>query len=88
MSDHRQTIRALYKDGVLRPLEPLDLPDNTRVEVTVDPQGVLKRLDDLFARIHERNRDISLDEIERDVDRVIREIRAERRGGRDPLRCP
>jgi ribonuclease HI len=29
----RQTIRAVYHDGVLRPLEPLDLPDATEVEL-------------------------------------------------------
>jgi ribonuclease HI len=31
----RKTIRAVYKGGVLKPLEPLDLPDGTRVEFNV-----------------------------------------------------
>jgi len=86
MASKRQTIRALYKDGVLRPLEPLDLPDDTKVEVTVDPEGVLKRLDELFARVHARNLDIPLEEIERDIDQAIREVRAENRGGGGPSR--
>lgn len=30
-----QTVRALYQDGVLKPLEPLDLPDATEVEITL-----------------------------------------------------
>jgi predicted DNA-binding antitoxin AbrB/MazE fold protein len=29
------TISAIYKNGVLRPLEPLDLPEHTRVQVAV-----------------------------------------------------
>jgi len=80
MATNRQTIRAVYQDGVLRPLEPLDLPDNAKVEVTVDPQGVVKRLDELFSRIHQRNRAIPLLEIEEKIDRVIREVRRERKG--------
>jgi hypothetical protein len=31
----KKTIRAVYQDGVLRPLKPLDLPDGTSVEFTV-----------------------------------------------------
>ncbi len=30
-----QTVRAVYHDGVLKPLEPLDLPDATEVELQV-----------------------------------------------------
>jgi predicted DNA-binding antitoxin AbrB/MazE fold protein len=29
------SVPAIYKDGVLRPLEPLDLPEDTQVQVTV-----------------------------------------------------
>jgi predicted DNA-binding antitoxin AbrB/MazE fold protein len=29
------TISAVYEDGVLRPLEPLDLPEHTSVQVSV-----------------------------------------------------
>lgn len=31
----RKTVRAVYQDGVLKPLEPLDIPDSTEVEVTL-----------------------------------------------------
>ena len=31
----RKTVPAVYEDGVLRPLEPLDLPDRQRVTVTI-----------------------------------------------------
>jgi ribonuclease HI len=33
----KRTIRAVYRDGVLRPLAPLNLPDGTEVELTVRP---------------------------------------------------
>jgi predicted DNA-binding antitoxin AbrB/MazE fold protein len=32
----RQTIKARYHDGVLEPLEPLTLADETEVQVTVE----------------------------------------------------
>jgi predicted DNA-binding antitoxin AbrB/MazE fold protein len=28
-----KTIHAIYENGVLRPIEPLDLPDRTEVEI-------------------------------------------------------
>lgn len=31
---------AIYENGVLRPLQPLELPDQSRVEVTVRPAAV------------------------------------------------
>ena len=80
MASKPQTIRALFKDGVLRPLEPLDLPDDTSVEVTVDPEGMVKRFEELVKSIHDRNRGIPGEEIERDIDQAIREVRAENRG--------
>jgi predicted DNA-binding antitoxin AbrB/MazE fold protein len=32
-----QYIEAIYDDGVLRPLQPLALPDQSRVKLTVEP---------------------------------------------------
>jgi predicted DNA-binding antitoxin AbrB/MazE fold protein len=82
MASKPQTIRALYKDGVLRPLEPLDLPDDTSVEVTVDPEGMVKRFEELVKSIHDRNRGIPREEIERDIDLAIREVREEEKATR------
>lgn len=36
-SGGERVVRAVYQDGVLKPLEPLDLPDGTAVEVTIHP---------------------------------------------------
>lgn len=37
--DMSDTILAVFDDGVFRPLEPVDCPDGTRVEVIVLPQA-------------------------------------------------
>ncbi len=31
----QRTVAAVYENGVLRPLEPLDLPEHERVQVTI-----------------------------------------------------
>ena len=80
MLNHRTTIRAVFKKGVLEPLEPLDLAEGAEVEVTVDPEGLLKRFDELVREIHERNRDIPFEQVEADVDRIVHEVRREHKG--------
>lgn len=37
--DMRHSIPAVFDDGVFRPLEPVDCPDGTRVEVQVPQQN-------------------------------------------------
>ncbi|MDW8322376.1 MAG: antitoxin family protein [Armatimonadota bacterium] len=34
------TIEAIYERGVLRPLRPLELPEHTRVRLTIEPTPV------------------------------------------------
>ena len=37
-------VDAIYEDGLLRPLRPLDLPEHTHVRLSVEPlQDVLER---------------------------------------------
>jgi len=31
-----RTIKAIFEHGILRPLEPLALPENTQVDVTIE----------------------------------------------------
>jgi predicted DNA-binding antitoxin AbrB/MazE fold protein len=47
------TVRAIYENGVFRPVEPVDLPDGSRVEF--DPKILNSEEDDLAAqqRIYE-----------------------------------
>jgi predicted DNA-binding antitoxin AbrB/MazE fold protein len=37
----RQTVKARYHDGVLEPLEPLALADDTEMQVTVESGGAV-----------------------------------------------
>ena len=34
-TSHPQSVPAIYEDGVLRPLQPLALPEHARVQITV-----------------------------------------------------
>ena len=50
-----QTITATFEDGVLKPAQPLDLPDHTHVRLTIEPlingktvEERLAALDDLM----------------------------------------
>jgi predicted DNA-binding antitoxin AbrB/MazE fold protein len=79
MKNKRTTIRAIYRRGVLRPQEALDLPENSSVEITIRPDDATRRLQALFKKFHERNRNIPPEQIERDIERAIREVRVEDR---------
>jgi predicted DNA-binding antitoxin AbrB/MazE fold protein len=43
-----QQIQAIYENGVLRPLEPLRLPEHQRVRISIN--GIVSDSDDLLAR--------------------------------------
>ena len=40
----RREIRAIYENGILRPIEPLELEEQQRVRVTIDDGGPLADL--------------------------------------------
>ncbi len=33
-----RSVSAIFKDGEVRPLEPLDLPDETRLTIVIDEE--------------------------------------------------
>jgi predicted DNA-binding antitoxin AbrB/MazE fold protein len=35
LAEHEKSLKAVYEQGVLRPLEPLDLPESEEVTVTI-----------------------------------------------------
>jgi predicted DNA-binding antitoxin AbrB/MazE fold protein len=35
----KKSVEAIYENGVFRPLEPVDLPEHQRVQVTVTDEG-------------------------------------------------
>ena len=50
-------IHAIYENGVFRPVEPVDLPDQCEVEVeirTINTEPQQPSLDDVYAILNER----------------------------------
>lgn len=69
-------ISAIFENGVLRPLEPLDLPDRSEVELAIQaPDHWAKEFREFLARIHAKTRRFSNDEIEADITAASRESR-------------
>src|SRR5256885_16698953 len=64
-----KTVRAVYEDGVLRPLEPIPLEERQEVTVTISDEGNIPRDHPLLASPEEwadaAGGDISLDEVRR-----------------------
>lgn len=46
-----QSIRAVYKDGQLHPLEPLDLPDGQTVNITILAEDVTMTIEEMDLRL-------------------------------------
>jgi len=72
-------VRALYEDGVFKPLAAVELPNRSEVEITV----VDRRAFDAWwfahsERMRRRTPGISPAELDADVDAAIAEVRAER----------
>lgn len=73
-----RTILGRYEGGAIRPLEPIDIPEGTTVEVTIVTEGWSKRLRALLDRADERGRDLAPGEIEAEITRASDEARADR----------
>jgi predicted DNA-binding antitoxin AbrB/MazE fold protein len=64
-----RTIRAIFRDGNLEPLDPIDLPENTRVtvalldtdDVSADAIAELARKDGAFGFLNDPREDIYSD---------------------------
>ncbi len=73
---------AIFDGGVLRPIQPLDLPANTEVLVTID---VLPQPSLTVSRLNEFLRSLpSLGDDAEDFERDIREFRAELQPSKNP----
>jgi predicted DNA-binding antitoxin AbrB/MazE fold protein len=64
-----KTVQAVYEDGVLRPLEPVQLEERQEVTVTISDEGNIPRDHPLLASSEEwaaaAQDPISLDEVRR-----------------------
>jgi predicted DNA-binding antitoxin AbrB/MazE fold protein len=74
-----QTIRAVYSDGQLKPLEPVELAEGQEVHLTIlsDRERVRAALGDLLVQVPEPT---SAEDDEIDEDALAREIEEAFRG--------
>ncbi len=71
MSEH---IQAIYENGVLRPLQPLDLPENSVVEIDVrdveendtDKENWLREFDEWMENLDPNTPNLTDDQISRE----------------------
>jgi len=76
-------IDAIYEGGVLKPKEPLDLPDHSEVRVTIEAQGGAARTP-LGRRLWELRSEIQRSGAPSlDWDGIADEVRARRGGWRE-----
>ena len=73
-------MKAIYKNGMLEPLQKIDLEENEEVDIILSPTWRSKKLAEVLDRMEERTRYIPAEEVERDVDIAIKEVRALKRG--------
>jgi len=82
MAVDAKRIRAVFADGVFRPLDAVSLPEQSEVELAVLEAGEFDAWWEAHAaRMRTRTAAIPGDEIERDAAETIRETRADRRPG-------
>ncbi|MEX0805867.1 MAG: antitoxin family protein [Candidatus Binatia bacterium] len=80
-----ETVRAVYEKGVLRPLRPLQLKEQSRVLITLYPERQWrKEFDRLLRRMKARTKAVPQDVIESEVTRARAEVKAKRRAARRP----
>jgi predicted DNA-binding antitoxin AbrB/MazE fold protein len=49
----KTTVEAIYSGGVLRPIQPLALPEGETVEVTIAPKpNLIASEDEIISRLH------------------------------------
>ena len=80
-----EAFRAVFENGVLRPLRPIRLKDKSRVFITVYPESQWREdFERLLRRMRARTKAISQQVIETEVTRARGEVKAKRRAARRP----
>ncbi len=80
-----QSIRAIYENGILRPLQPLDLPENEIVEIDVrdisgkdlDKEKWLKEFDEWMNSLDPNTPNLTDEQISRESfykEQILRQI--------------
>ena len=69
-----RVIRAIFENGILRPLETLDLPERSEVELAIQaPDQWSSEFTEFLARIHAKTLRFSSEETEADISAASRE---------------
>jgi predicted DNA-binding antitoxin AbrB/MazE fold protein len=69
-----RVIRAIFENGILRPLETLDLPERSEVKLAIQaPDQWASEFTGFQARIHAKTSHFSSEEIEADITATSRE---------------
>ena len=77
-----KTIKAIYEDGVFKPLQKIDIKEHERVEIRVFPKDEWQRkFDSLITKIHKQTAQYTPNEIETDIAQAVKEAREVKRGG-------
>lgn len=80
-----ETFRAVYENGVLRPLQPLRLKEQSRVLVTLYPEPEWRNaFERLLRATKARTKAVPQEAIEAEVTRARTEVKAKRRAARRP----
>lgn len=76
-----KTIEAVYEDGVLKPLQKLQLKEHEKVEIQIfSPEEWQRRFNRVIEKIHNKTAQFQSQEIESDVAQAVKEYRDQRRG--------
>jgi predicted DNA-binding antitoxin AbrB/MazE fold protein len=75
-----KTIEAIYENGVFKPERKLRMKEHQKVRIQILPDDDWKeRFDKALKSIRSKAAQFTQEEIERDIEEAIKEVRAERR---------
>jgi len=76
-----KVINAIFENGVLKPLQKIDLKEHEQVELKILLHDEWqKRFDAVLRKIHARSSQYTPEEIGADIAHAIQEVREEKRG--------
>jgi len=71
-----ESIEAVYENGLLKPLKPMDLKEHERVEIIIISKSHwASDFKKLLNVVHKRTKRFSPEEIEADISHAYREVR-------------
>ena len=80
-----ESFRAVFENGVLRPLRPIRLKEKSRVFISLYPESQWRHdFERLLRRMRVRTKAVPQSVIEAEVTRARVEVKAKRRGARRP----